>query len=271
MRILSVFFDLPRWRYVSAITLALAFFLAANTPTSKASERDPRHYEVWAGTDISQHVWLVYSGTTLAPFSDIHEDGLRLRFVGGYGQYKYVSHSIAHNFRSITFNADTNSADALIGYLKRMGPLTAKAFVGASAINHIIHPVDLQNRAQGLDIGVKGVLEFWLNIGDNAYASLDLAWSQAHNTRSARTRIGYRLMPKLSVGVEAGVNIDRQGEYKIVEEVLSHRNTPLDYARGGAFARFEWFGGEIAVSGGLLGDFTQHKSPYGTVNWITQF
>ena len=196
---------------------------------------------------------------------------MRLRIVGGYGQYTYFSHSIAHNFRRTTFDANTNFADALVGYLKRMGPLTAKAFVGASAINHVVRPYDLQNRAQGFEVGVKGVIELWLNIGDNTYSSLNLAWSQAHNTRSARTRVGYRIWPKLSFGIEGGINIDDQGEYKITEEVSSYRNSAFDYARGGMFARYEWDGGEIAVSGGLVGDFTQHNSPYATVNWISQF
>ena len=228
----------------------------------------PRHYEVWSGADVSTHVWLIYSGATLAPFSDMHEDGLRLRAAGGYGQYQYVNNS-----KHEKFQADTNFTDALIGYLKRMGPLTAKAFIGISAIDHIIEPYDIDNNVKGAEFGLKGVIELWLNIDNNAWASLDLAWAQAHNTRSVRTRIGYRVWPNLSIGLEAGINIDEQAHHKITkyEYYDAEPDTALDYARGGAFARYEWCGGEISVSGGLLGDFTEHTSPYATVNWIKQF
>jgi hypothetical protein len=50
----------------------------------------------------------------------------------------------------------------------------------------------------------------------------------------------------------------------------------LDYARGGAFARYEWDRGELSLSAGVLGDsFSGQGSaeiaPYVTVNWLTQF
>ena len=43
--------------------------------------------EVWAGVDASSHVWLAYSGATIAPYSDMFSNGLRLRAATGYGQY----------------------------------------------------------------------------------------------------------------------------------------------------------------------------------------
>ena len=48
----------------------------------------------------------------------------------------------------MSFNADTALAEASVGYLKRLGPLTAKAFVGAAAIEHDIEPVDPEKPVQ---------------------------------------------------------------------------------------------------------------------------
>jgi hypothetical protein len=78
--------------------------------------------EIWAGADASSHVWLVYTGTTIAPTGGIFEDGLRLRAATGYGQYSYTGE---RNGVMRSFAAKTLFTDALVGYLKRMGPLTA--------------------------------------------------------------------------------------------------------------------------------------------------
>ena len=47
----------------------------------------PGWREVWAGADVTSHVWLIYSGATVAPQANIYEDGLRLRIAGGSGGY----------------------------------------------------------------------------------------------------------------------------------------------------------------------------------------
>jgi hypothetical protein len=262
----------------------------------------PRHYEVWAGADAAENVWLLYTGMTLAPFGDMNSDGLRLRFTGGYGKYSYSGKRPELNpaYTGLddepmiltpykTFHARVQFAEALIGYQWRWGELTTKAFVGIASMEHLIHPGDRFvitdpnsgvtrtfsfNRASGHDIGLKGALELWLNIGADAYASLDLSWSDAHLTRSAHFRLGHKilpeLMPGLSAGLEGSFNLDRNGEVRLKNETLVD-DVPLDYARFGGFARYTWDTGELSASAGLLGDFTQDQSAYGTVNFITKF
>lgn len=256
------------------ITLALLGLgmSAAAIADEKPGEKTPktRHYEIWSGADAGADFWLAYTGATLAPFGDIHEDGWRVRLVGGFGQYKYrsfSSDSLAHQDHT----AQATFADALVGYLWRLDPLILKVFVGASFSEHQIRPLDHQNLVQGLDVGFKGVAELWFNIGDNAYAAVDVSWSEAHNTRTARARLGYRVMQNLSFGPEIGLNLDRQGDFKLTREDLTYRAEPIDYARIGAFARMEWYGGELSASAGFLGDFRDERSAYGTVNWIMQF
>lgn len=213
--------------------------LALLTPLP-AQAGDPPQYgwrEVWAGADASSNVWLLYSGVTVAPYSHMFDDGVRLRIATGYGSYSYEGYRYREREAKLkSFKARMAFADAFVGYLKRMGPLTAKGFVGATVITHDIRPLDPSNDVQGIDYGPKVAVELWLNMGSDAWSSLDLNWTSAYRTYSGRIRTGYRLIEDISFGLEARVDgnlLDKD-------------------ARGGVFVRYEWQGGEISVAGGVL-------------------
>ena len=142
---------------------------------------------------------------------------------------------------SSSFTAETAFAEALVGYLKRFGPLTAKAFVGVAAIEHDITPLDPENPVQGQEFGPKLAAEFWLNMGTSAWSSLDLSWTSAHQTSAARMRTGYRVFGDVSLGLEGGLNANDLGED----------------ARAGLFARYAWNGGEFSLAGGFSGRFLE--------------
>lgn len=157
------------------------------------------------------------------------------------------------------FDAETIFADFLVGYLKRLGPLTAKGFAGISAIRHDVHPFDPENPVQGLAFGPKVVSELWLNMGEDAWSSLDASWTSAHQTYGGRLRAGYRIIDDLSLGAEARIDGDA-----------------LDKdARGGLFVRYAWDGGEISVAGGVSGRFLKEAEdmhdPYATATWLMQY
>jgi hypothetical protein len=245
----------------------------------------PRWREVWTGADATETGWLLYSGMTIAPTGGIHEQGLRFRLASGYGGYSY-SGPRGPEEEIISFEAQTGFTDFLGGYLWRLDPVILKVFAGASAISHEITPFDEENLAIGLDWGPKGVIEVWLNMGDGMWGSLDLGYSGAHETGSARSRIGYRLQPKLSVGLEGRINVDAQGACDLgwtrseACQAQTHDITEskdiLDFSRAGAFVRYEWDGGEVSaalgVSGAMLGrGGGEEANPYVTINWIKQF
>ncbi len=274
------------WHASAAALAAVAGH--GSVATANAGDEPASGREIWAGADVSENVWLVYSGVTLAPWSGIHDDGWRFRAAGGYGAYKYDStiwDTTLHDTRQQRFEARTYNADILVGYLKRFGPLTAKGFVGASMISHDIEPLDEQAVAFGDEVGVKGVVELWLNIGERGWGSLDLSWSEAHETRSARARLGYRIQPELSIGLEGGINLDAQGVCRIdgpgasgckaMDETRSDPAELLDYVRIGVFVRYEWGVSEASLSAGAWGNSWQQDgqdfAPYITVNWLTQF
>lgn len=227
-------------------------------PASADPEAQPGWREVWAGVDVGDRVWLVYSGATIAPYSDMFSDGLRLRAAVGYGGYSYTGERSA---KPQTFDANTAFSDALIGYLKRLGPLTAKAFVGVSAIDHDIRPADPQNPIQGFAFGPKAVAALWLNMGATAWSSLDLAWTSAHQTYSGRARSGYRVYPGLDLSLGAEARIDGNEQDKDT--------------RGGLFVRYAWTGGEVSLAGGVSGRFFDDAddtiAPYGTLTWLMQY
>lgn len=238
------------------VALAAGLLCLGGLPAQADDADEYGWREVWAGADVSSHNWLLYSGATIAPFSDMFSDGLRLRAATGYGKYRYTG---VRGDSLQSFSATSAFADALVGYLKRLGPLTAKAFAGVSAIQHDIRPIDPDNPVQGIEYGPKVVTELWLNIGSDAWSSLDLNWTSAYDTYAARVRAGYIVFDDISIGLEARID-----------------GNELDKdARGGAFARYAWPSGEISVAGGIAGHFFDDANneidPYATVTWLMQY
>jgi hypothetical protein len=101
-----------------ALPAVVAMTLA---PRAAISQTPAASAEAWAGAEIFGRIWSLYSGTTLAPFGPITADGVRLRAVAGYGDYRTGS---------------VGFADLLLGYHAQLGALTIKVFGGAMLANH---------------------------------------------------------------------------------------------------------------------------------------
>lgn len=256
-----------------ALLLAGIFIAPLRTAASELQPTGVGPREVWVGADAAAHNWLIYTGGTIAPFGDIHGDGFRMRATTGYGQYDYKWDA------NTSVKVDKIYADALIGYQQRLGELTAKGFVGWALLSDIDVP-SAHVRTTRLHDGVKGAVELWLNIGPQAWTSLDLNYADTRDTWSLRSRLGVRVLPTVSVGVEGTVN-----HASLAGQVQVNTAAPelLGNTRAGAFVRYEWFGGEISASGGLTGELTRSRtetnnidllhrpSAYGTLNFIVQF
>jgi hypothetical protein len=199
--------------------------------------------EVWAGAEAFHRVWSLYSGVMYAPFGSVREDGLRVRAVGGYGD---------HSTGTASF------ADLLLGYHKQLGPLTIKFLAGLTVADRDLD--DPHSALQGSQLGGKVVLEAWWNITDRAWASADLSWGSLHAAYSSRVRLGWRLWPDLSAGLEGG----------------AAGALDSDIARLGGFVRYEWATGEASLSGGLAvdgphSDWEGSHGPFGTISVLTRF
>jgi hypothetical protein len=220
------------------------------------AEQQPPHVETWSGVDVFPHIRSVYGGASWAPFGSIREDGFRLRGAGGYGGYGVGP--------SDTGRGTVAFGDVLVGYHKQLGPLTIKVFGGLTVLDHAPDPTGPWQALIGTEYGGKGVLEAWWNITDEAWASLDLSWASTHMDYGGRVRLGWRLSPVLSAGLEGGSG-------GTAEQGLEH-----DTSRMGAFLRYEWATGEVSVSGGWAADGTWLErewppGPFGTVAVLTRF
>ena len=254
----------------------LAFLVTSTNAQTKLLPPEFGWYEAFAGAEATTDAWLVYGGVTAAPFSkDIYSDGIRLRVVSGYGQYSYQGErfiaTLSRDPQIVKFHAETEFVDALVGYQMRFDALTAKVFVGVSAINHAIAPTDCFdhrvrdshptryvpqcNPAGGFDFGFKGAIELWLNLDENSWMSLNLSYTTAHDTSAASFRQGYRILPSLSLGPELRYNRN-SGSSRLDHE--PEDSIPFQYnARAGGFMRYEWLNGEASLAAGVATSMTE--------------
>jgi hypothetical protein len=212
--------------------------------------------ETTVGAEITNTSWSTHLSTVYAPFGSVRHDGLRLRAGVGYGEYRYSGYQrINGKLSSASFQGAVTFSDVMLGYQAGFGALTVKGYLGAAFDQHAIAPHDPTFAASGRAIGVKAALETWLDISKVSFAQLDANWTSAHETYSARLRLGYRLTDALSLGIEGG----------------AHGNVESGGGKGGVFARYEWAHGEASLSGGLTGDLERPDAPYASISVLVRY
>lgn len=221
-----------------------------------------QHTELGLGAGVSREAWSLYSTMTVAPFGVLSEDGLRLRTTGGYGAFRYSAvRPQGGGDQLIKFRGTVSFADLLVGYHQQLGGLTLKLYGGAMATRHVIDPFDPEAEVQGTGVDAKAVLETWWTISEQAWASLDLSYGTLHESYAGRLRLGWRLIPVLSAGVE----------------VAADGNSDGDFGRIGTFLRYEWADGEISASAGMMTDWAgiekidTRGGAYGSISWLNRF
>ena len=227
---------------------------------------NPPRFEMWAGAQAFGQAWSLYSGVTTAPFSSIRQDGMRLRMVGGYGAYGYFGRrAVGAGSTTVEFEGAAAFGDLLLGYQKQLGPVTVKAFAGLAAAEHQLTPDDPETAIRGSGVGGKVAIETWWSLSERTWTSLDVSWASLHDSYATRARLGWRLLPALSAGLETG----------------AAGNEECDIARVGGFLRVEWATGELSASGGVSSDqlleglevqgLAKSSVPFATLSWLTRF
>jgi len=273
--------------YGRAFALAMGAWLAAtgsagaaDWTTSVRLDPSQARRETAIGADMIGNGAGTYTTSTTALFSTLQQDGLRFRLSGGGGRYSY--NGVAGrdgSLRPQRYSSQVGYADALVGYQFRFGQLTAKAFVGGSFRTHVETPFDPSVDVPAQTVSPRGVLELWFDISPRAFASLDvgltdgrtqpdasaqtssrarIAWNEGRRSATARTRIGWRLLPKLAFGFEGGGTADGDWAYA----------AKSNSGYGGAFVRYEWVRGELSLSGGARTDSVNPTSEYVTLNLL---
>lgn len=207
-----------------------------------------QRYEIWSGGEATRQAFSLFTGTVWAPFGSIRDDGWRLRASGGRGYYSYGT-------GDARVDGVATFSDLLAGYRASLGAVTVKGYAGIAADVHLTDPFDPGNALDGGAIGVKLVLETWANLSPEIWTAVDAAWTMAHATYSTRARLGWRVAPLLSLGVEAG----------------TFGNVESDGGRRGGFARLEWEDGEVSVTGGYTGNLRAPDTPFGALNLTMRF
>lgn len=229
-------------RALASICAGSACWAAAAEPAARAGG-EPPHLEAWSGGEAFHDLRSVYGGASWAPFGSVQEDGFRLRAVLGYADYRQGT---------VAFG------DLLAGWHKQLGPVTLKVLGGMTVADH--HPVDPMSSLEGTDIGAKGIVEAWWAISDPLWACADLSFGSLQWDHSARLRLGWRLWPELSAGIESG----------------SSGTWGHDIGRAGGFLRYEWASGEVSISAGAsfegpTGGWEGTARPFATVSVLTRF
>ena len=252
-----------------ALVFCAAAGLVSATPLAAQETEGPKYgwREVWTGGDAMRDVWLLYTGITLAPWSaHVYDPGWRLRVQSGYGQYDYT---LQENGAASVYRGSINYIDALAGYHWRTGALTAKIFAGVSFIDHAVRPGASRGRVVGLEWGPKAAAELWLDIAPGQWTSLNVNFTTAHNTASARWRYGIALMEGFSLGPELRLDTNA-GLFEGYGDLFDEYE-----GRAGLFAVYRWDTYEVTVAGGIAAYIKdtsgEEITPYATVNFLTQF
>ena len=98
-----------------------------------------------------------------------------------------------------------------------------------------------------MEYGPKAMLELWYNLDQTQWTSLNLSFTTAHKTASARWRYGVKVMPGLSVGTEIRFDTNDLPARRVAATFFDHY-----LARTGLFASYKWEEGiEVSVAGGI--------------------
>jgi Cellulose biosynthesis protein BcsS len=238
----------------SALRAGGVLVLAALGLTTQAdqlrAESDMVHTELFTGFEASNNYASGYAGGGYAFGNGLYAPGLRLRAVGAYGRYHYDGSVFdGSNFAATTFDGEVGFAAALVGYQFRPGAATIKVFAGVEAEDQSITPRDPDNKVQGSEVGLRLAVETWYDLAARWYASADASYGTAFQEYWSLARVGFRVRPKLSLGLEGG----------------ALGNEEYDVGRGGGFVRVNVQALEITLSGGFTGDYLM-ENPSGYVS-----
>jgi Cellulose biosynthesis protein BcsS len=248
--------------------LAAASSVSANPPLDDDDAATPWYEgthsieeaarESWAGAEIFRKTLSIYTGSTYAPFSNLRQNGLRLRAVSAVSAYGYAGRRFDPASGVAiwqTFRGQARTVDLLAGYQWRTGDLTLKMFAGYQITGVAITPFDPETLVQGQKHGAKGALEVWYNMTLRHWAALDLTAATAFRTYSHRLRLADRAFEQVSLGVEAATFGHQEG---------------ATY-RAGAFVRFDNGTHEVSASAGWSMPRGDAGHVYGTAQWLYRF
>lgn len=250
-----------RWEQFTGVVqrmlVVMAGILSISGATAGLAQDAPPTSEMWSGAQVTENSFYAYSGFEYALGNDIVADGWRLRLTAGGGDYSYLGRLPLQPIDSadIAFQGTSAMGDVAIGYQQRFNSVIAEAFLGASYVDHRIVPWDVLNPVSGREFGAVAAVNLWIDLDAAMWASLGGSYDTAFSGYSAYASAGYRILPDLSLGIEAG----------------AFGNASLDASRFGSLVKWDTAYGELTAAGGVSGDYEDPSTPYGRVSWLVRF
>ena len=141
------------------------------------------------------------------------------------------------------------------GYAMTLGSLTLKAYLGLTYQSESVTPQDLSRSSVSEVWGAEGIVETWLQLGDENWFALNGTYFTGAERYSAEFKYGYRPFTWLGFGPELAL-------YGDADEATG---------RAGAFIRVYEDAIETTVSGGFSGTYKDDPSVYGAANFYMRF
>lgn len=221
------------------------FLGLCQTALGQSAPPDPPRTEYFTGFEASDNYASGYVGAGYAfGKAGYAAPGFRLRAVGVYGRYDYEGAlQVDGAFLPTTFNGQNAFAAALLGYEFRPGRVIVKLFAGIEGEDQRIVPHDPNNSVQGTELGLRLQAEAWRDLSERTFLSLDASYGTAFQEYWSLLRLGYRLTPRFSLGLEGG----------------ALGNEEYAAGRGGGFARVIFREMEVTLSGGFTGNYLEDQ------------
>ncbi|MEG6508683.1 cellulose biosynthesis protein BcsS [Methyloligella sp. 2.7D] len=240
-----------------AVPISLPLFDFSAVRAEEVSQTAPPGVEIFSGFGVNGNSAAGYLGAGTAFGSSLWQPGFRGRIVGAYGGYNYDGTLAAPGGRqSVTFDGNNTYGAALLGYQFQPGRAVVKLFAGIEAEDQDISPRDPNNSVQGSAVGLRVQAESWFDLSARSFVTLDASYGTAFQEYWTASRLGFRLRPKLAVGLEGGAQGNRE----------------YNAGRGGAFVQLQLPRVEVIAASGVTGDYLERQgSAYFTLNLYRAF
>lgn len=236
----------------AAIAAASSFsttLLAGDAPIrpdapSTPSPRDRLFF--FAGGDVARDSHFAWAGLTGAPQGLLHEDGARIRVMGGVGRYRYRTSAVPGGVNE----GHVSSGEILFGFRHALGPAIVTAFLGLHVENQRLAAPDPGHPAEGTAAGIKAAIELYARLTPASFITASASASTVHASYHARGTYGRELSSRLAYGIEAALN----GDVRYVEP------------RVGLFVQIAYQRTTVALSGGYLSNSGKGGGSYASLS-----
>jgi hypothetical protein len=241
-------------RAANFVARAMALAIAASPFAAKADElRSPvaSRAFLFGGADAGQNYGFVWTGVTAIPFGNLGDDGVRVRAMGGIGQYEYNTSAVASGKNKGTIS----SGELMIGNRRSFGGAVLTGYVGLDAKNYTLRDPDPGNPETGSHAGIKAALELYARTAPAWFLTASGNISSVFGSYSARAAINNELAPGFALGTEGALLGDER----------------YDEQRAGLIATVTFAKSSITVAGGIAHSSDSGSGVYTTLTVYAPF